>query len=37
VISLLRLSGERNVAAATRCLAAKPHVALALIGITHDF
>jgi predicted transposase YbfD/YdcC len=36
-IGLLRLSGERNIAAATRRLAAQPHAALALIGITHDF
>ena len=36
-ISLLRLNGERNIAAATRRLAARPHAALALIGVTHDF
>jgi predicted transposase YbfD/YdcC len=36
-IGLLRLSGERNIAAATRRLAAKPSLAIALIGITHDY
>jgi predicted transposase YbfD/YdcC len=36
-IGLLRMRGERNIAAATRHLAARPHEALALIGITHDF
>lgn len=36
-IGLLRLNGERNIAAATRRLAAQPRAALALIGITHDF
>jgi hypothetical protein len=36
-IGLLRLSAERNIAAATRRIAALPHAARALIGITHDF
>jgi hypothetical protein len=36
-IGPLRLRGERNIAAATRRLAAQPRTALALIGITHDY
>ena len=33
-ISLLRLSGESNIAAALRCHADKPFLALALVGAT---
>ena len=36
-IGLLRRLGEDNIAAATRRLAAQPHVALALLGITTDY
>jgi hypothetical protein len=36
-ISLLRLNGERNTAATTRRLAAKPYTTIALIGISHDY
>ena len=36
-IGLLRLHGEPNIAAASRRLAAQPHLALALLGITADF
>lgn len=37
VIGLIRLSGESNVAAATRRMAARPKEAVALLGLSVDF